>query len=383
MEQRFLPLDGLRGLAAIGVLSFHVVVSATSDFPQLDSLYLLVDFFFVLSGFVLWPSMPSKAAGLVRSSGIFVVKRVFRFWPLVIVSLLLATFLLQLESDALMLRDQWDPPFGYVTGVSTAEKVGIFASAYLLLQILVPPAMFMNVPLWSLSAEWFANLIYAPLAWLKYSLGLIALVLVGYGMLAWGLTHDQEWIDGIGPIRGWEALGRAMIGFGIGLLLRKHLHQLERFRRWWMLVIALALVASFPFIEKATHFDSYRYAITLYAAPVFALLILQVSKFKANPKGRWGKFLAFLGTYSFGIYVFHQPLMQAWNVIMGTPDGGVWDENWKWFFLFEATGLTFVCILITFLARRFVETPLQKLGKKLVARMGAEQRLAAHKVVEN
>ena len=371
MEKRFLPLDGLRGLAAIGVLSFHVVVSATNEFPQLDSLYLLVDFFFVLSGFVLWPSMPSREAGLGRSTGAFVVKRVFRFWPLVIVSLLLATFLLQLESDAQMLRDNWDPPFGYVTGVPTIEKVGIFASAYLLLQIWVPPALFMNVPLWSLSAEWFANLIYAPLAWIKHSLGIIALIVLGYGLLTFGLLTDQDWIDGIGPIRGWEALGRAMIGFGLGLLVRKNLDLLSRFRNWWMLVIALALVAMFPFIEKETHFDSYRYAITLYAAPIFALLILQVSKFNANPAGRWGKFLAFLGTYSFGIYVFHQPLMQAWNTIMGVPSGGRYNDEWIWFFLLEASGLTFVCILITFLARRFVEAPLQKLGKKLIARVSA------------
>jgi peptidoglycan/LPS O-acetylase OafA/YrhL len=380
VENRFLPLDGLRGLAAIGVLSFHVVVSATSDFPQLDSLYLLVDFFFVLSGFVLWPSMPTRKAGLGRSTGIFLVKRVFRFWPLVIVALLLATFLLQLENDVRMLQDNWDPPFGYVTGVSGLDKFGIFASAYLLLQIWVPPALYMNVPLWSLSAEWFANLIYAPLAWLKYSLGIIILIVVGYALLIMGLLHDQDWIGGIGPIRGSEALGRALLGFGLGLLLRKHLHQLERLRRWWLLAVALVLIAALPFIEKETHFDSNRYAITLYAAPIFALLILQVSKFTANPAGRWGKFLAFLGTYSFGIYVFHQPLMQAWNGIMGTPSGGRYNEDWIWFFLLEASALTFVCILITFLARRFVEAPLQKLGKKIVARMAARSKPVA---VEN
>lgn len=375
MGNRYLPLDGLRGLAAIGVLSFHVVVSPTSDFPQLDSLYLLVDFFFVLSGFVLWPSMPSRQQGLARSTGAFVVKRVFRFWPLVIVSLLVAMFVLQLESDVLVSRDVWDPPFGYVTGVSPVEKFGIFASAFLLLQILVPPAMFMNVPLWSLSAEWFANLLYAPLAWLKYSIGIVALIVAGYTMLSWGLIFDQDWIGGIGPIRGWEALGRALIGFGLGLLLRKHLDALSRFRNWWLLAFSLVLVASFPLIEAETHFDSYRYAITLYAAPVFALLILQVSRFNANPAGRWGRFLEFLGAYSFGIYVFHQPLMQAWNTIMGTPVGGRYNEEWMWFFLAEASGLTFVCILLTFFARRFVEAPLQKLGKRLVARISSGKNL--------
>ena len=378
MEKRFLPLDGLRGLAAIGVLSFHVVVWPTSDFPQLDSLYLLVDFFFVLSGFVLWPSIPHERRQLGRNYSAFVVKRVFRFWPLVIVSLILATFLLQLQMDVFSMRDQWDPPFGYVTGMSEIHKVGIFAAAYLLLQIFVGPAMAMNVPLWSLSAEWFANLVYGPLTWIKYSIGIIALIVVGYAMLSWGLSTDQDYIDGSGPIRGLEALGRAFLGFGLGLLIRKHLDVLARFRTWWMLLISLALVALLPFIEKDTHYDSYRYAITLYAAPIFALLILQVSKFNANPNGRWGKFLAFLGAYSFGIYVFHQPLLQAWNNIMGTPTGGKYDDGWFWFFLLEASGVTFVCILITFIAHRFVEAPLQRLGKKVVARISRK-----HTAVEN
>jgi peptidoglycan/LPS O-acetylase OafA/YrhL len=368
----------LRGVAALGVLSFHVVVSATHDFPQLDSLYLLVDFFFVLSGFVLWPSIPQKASGLGRATGTFVLKRVFRFWPLVIVALLVATFVLQIERDWLMMHDNFDPPFGAVVGVSTAAKVGIYTSAYLLLQIFVPAALFINVPLWSLSAEWIANLIYAPLAWIKYSLGIVGLILVGYGMLAFGLFADQDWIigpdgfSGIGPIRGFEALGRAMIGFGLGLLLRKHLDVLARFRNWWLLALALVLIALMPVWVAETGFMSYRYSITLWAAPVFALLIWQVSKFQVRESSWWGKFLAFLGTYSFGIYVFHQPLMQAYNVIFGTPSGPFIDSWWS-FFLLEAAGLTFVCILITFIARILVERPLQRFGKKLITRVSRSE----------
>lgn len=376
--QRYLPLDGLRGVAALGVLSFHVVVSATHDFPQLDSLYLLVDFFFVLSGFVLWPSIPQKASGLGRATGVFVLKRVFRFWPLVIVALLVATFVLQIERDWLMMHDNFDPPFGAVVGVSTAAKVGIYSAAYLLLQIFVPAALFIIVPLWSLSAEWIANLIYAPLAWIKYSMGILGLILVGYAMLTFGLFTDQDWIigpdgfSGIGPIRGFEALGRAMIGFGLGLLLRKHLDVLARFRNWWLLALSLVLIALMPVWVAKTGFMSYRYSITLWAAPVFALLIWQVSKFHVRESSWWGKFLAFLGTYSFGIYVFHQPLMQAYNVIFGTPSGPFIDSWWA-FFLLEAAGLTFVCILITFIARILVERQLQRFGKKIVARVSRSQ----------
>lgn len=374
LSHRYLPLDGLRFVAAVGVLSFHVWVSATNQFPQLNSLYLLVDFFFVLSGFVLWPSMPSKRTLLRPRVGVFVVKRIFRFWPFAIVALLIATFVLQLERDWLIMHNNFDPPFGAVVGVSVSEKVGIFTSAYLLLQIFVPAAMFIDVPLWSLSAEWIANLFYAPLAWFKYSIGIVGLILVGYAMLAYGLISDQDWIigsdgfSGIGPIRGWEALGRALIGFGLGLLMRKYLDKLVRLRTWWMLLLSLALVATMPIWVAKTQFDSYRYAITLWAAPIFALLILQVSKYRVNPRSWWGKTLAFAGAYSFGIYVFHQPLMQAWNVIWGTPSSPFLDD-WLPFFLTQIVVLLLVCIVLTFVARRFVERPLARLGRWFVARI--------------
>ena len=127
-----------------------------------------------------------------------------------------------------------------------------------------------------------------------------------------------------------------------------------------------------PVWVAKTGFMSYRYSITLWAAPVFALLIWQVSKFQVRESSWWGKFLAFLGTYSFGIYVFHQPLMQAYNVIFGTPSGPFIDSWWS-FFLLEAAGLTFVCILITFIARILVERPLQRFGKKLITRVSRSE----------
>jgi len=54
-KHRFLLLDGMRGLAAIGIVIHHV---GKTSYTALDGLYLLVDFFFVLSGFVLQPSLP-------------------------------------------------------------------------------------------------------------------------------------------------------------------------------------------------------------------------------------------------------------------------------------------------------------------------------------
>ena len=374
-QHRFLLLDGMRGVAALGVLAFHVTVSATSDFQQLASFYLFVDFFFVLSGFVLWPSMPQHGKQLGRASGVFILKRVFRFWPLAITALIVALIALNSERDVLLSKDNFNPPYGSLAGLPADERVHILVIAFLLLQVLLASAIAINVPLWSLSAEWIANVVYAPLTAVKWGMGIILAIIAGYVMLWYGLTSDASFIEYSGPIRGFEAVGRAFLGFGLGLLLRKYLTQLSRFRNWWMLVISIALVVSLFFIEDAWHWDSYRYNITYFAAPIFALLILQLTKFEVTPGTRKAKVLSFMGAYSFGVYVFHQPLIQWTNVVLGTPSGAYPPGKWVYFFLVESVSITIVSILFTLVARTLIEAPLQRIGKKLIQK--ASSKLSA------
>ena len=374
-QHRFLLLDGMRGVAALGVLAFHVTVSATSDFQQLASFYLFVDFFFVLSGFVLWPSMPQRGTQLGRASGVFILKRVFRFWPLAITALIVALIALNSERDVLLSRDNFNPPYGSLAGLPADERVHILVIAFLLLQVLLASAIAINVPLWSLSAEWIANVIYAPLTAVKWGMGIILAIIAGYVMLWYGLTSDASFIEYSGPIRGFEAVGRAFLGFGLGLLLRKYLTQLSRFRNWWMLVISVGLVVSLFFIEDAWHWDSYRYNITYFAAPIFALLILQLTKFDVTPGTRKAKVLSFMGAYSFGVYVFHQPLIQWTNIVLGTPSGAYPPGKWVYFFLVESVSITIVSILFTLIARTLVEAPLQRIGKRLIQK--ASSKLSA------
>jgi peptidoglycan/LPS O-acetylase OafA/YrhL len=371
-QHRFLLLDGMRGVAALGVLAFHVTVSASQDFQQLASFYLFVDFFFVLSGFVLWPSMPRTGKQLGRASGVFILKRVFRFWPLAITALITALIALNWERDVLVSRDQFNPPYGSLVGLPADERAHILIIAFVLLQVFLASAIAINVPLWSLSAEWIANVFYAPLTAIKWGLGIFAAIAVGYFMLWYGLTSDAAFIEYSGPIRGFEAVGRAFLGFGMGLLLRKFLPQLARFRNGWMLAFSIALVVSLFFIEDAWHWDSYRYAMTYFAAPIFALLILQLTKFEVTPGTRRAKVLSFMGVYSFGVYVFHQPLIQWTNVVLGTPNGPLPASKWVVFFLTESVAITIVSILFTLIARTLVEAPLQRIGKRLTQKAASK-----------
>ena len=91
-KPRFEILDGLRGVAAVIVVAFHLF-ETYSEGPCAQILnhgYLAVDFFFILSGFVIgyayddrWPRM---------SQWNFYLRRLIRLQPMVILGTLIGAF---------------------------------------------------------------------------------------------------------------------------------------------------------------------------------------------------------------------------------------------------------------------------------------------------
>ena len=84
-KPRYEILDGLRGVAAVMVVAFHILEThATSHLDQIiNHGYLAVDFFFVLSGFVIGYAYDDRwAKGM--SFGTFFKRRLIRLQPMVI-----------------------------------------------------------------------------------------------------------------------------------------------------------------------------------------------------------------------------------------------------------------------------------------------------------
>lgn len=77
---RFQHLDGLRGLFAVSVALSHIIgaIEGWSDSRPLVGAYLAVDYFFILSGFVLAHLLHTKKSNYIE----FFKKRLFRLWPL-------------------------------------------------------------------------------------------------------------------------------------------------------------------------------------------------------------------------------------------------------------------------------------------------------------
>lgn len=344
-KNRFLWLDFLRGAAAIGVLSFHVVVNHK---PQLDGLYVLVDFFFVLSGYVLWPSMPQGRSGGLRKSLRFLAARLLRLWPMLIAVLLVSNLGL-LISHFVTHDPHWD----------SHRNWNFIVAALLFLQTIVSTSMFMVVPLWSLSAEFITNLLYIPITLAKSNKAIVYAIFGGYLSLNIGLTMDRGWIDFIGPIRAYEAIGRAIIGFGIGLLLRKNIEQLSKFRH--PILLAVAAYASWWSLFSNQGFG---YNNTYFVGLIYAFLILQLSPYELNAESRIGKFAAFLGKYSYGIYAYHQVMIDFTKNVVKEP--GYWKIGsvWTYYFIEKCSLVCFLAILATYLTNKLFEGPIQRWGAK-------------------
>jgi peptidoglycan/LPS O-acetylase OafA/YrhL len=283
-QKRYILLDGFRGLAALYVVLSHV---GGESFHGLQWGNLRVDFFFVLSGFVLQPRVPQTGETAWSQARKFIRGRIFRLWPM-LVTILVARLLIW---GIWILRNPNQP----VSDFGIVDFPTSFVAALLLLQVLVPTAMEWGDPLWSLSAEWLTNI--------GVALGGIALgkfvwpftFVSGYVCLFMGSLSDT-------PVNlGFGAMGRALVGFSLGAIVRQINDRHVR-KFWWpRFLLALALTVGIFGVQIAFH----RSALPI-AALVLAFFVAEVVTInQANVPISVLRVASYLGTVSFGVYAWH------------------------------------------------------------------------------
>lgn len=151
-------LDGLRGVAALTVVCFHLFEAyATSHLDQkINHGYLAVDFFFILSGFVVGYAYDDRWKTM-RIAG-FLKRRFIRLHPMVIIGALIGAVMFYFQGCSV-----WD--------VSQVPVVALIIAT--LMNVLLIPAtpgmeirgvgeMYpLNGPSWSLFFEYIGNILYA------------------------------------------------------------------------------------------------------------------------------------------------------------------------------------------------------------------------------
>jgi peptidoglycan/LPS O-acetylase OafA/YrhL len=216
-------LTGLRGVAAMWVLAFHLRHVSVSLFSGRDGFatrladagLLGVDLFFVLSGFVLgWTWLERFRSPTFATFGRFVALRLARLWPVHLALLaVLATVVV----------------FGARVGVRVrppeAFRAGDLVQQLLLVHAFGASRPAWNVVSWSISAEWAAYLAFPAIAALvvrlrtpRAALGTAALaLLVGELGRAWlhrgaiDLAYHGALLRVGGPVVAGVALARVRV----------------------------------------------------------------------------------------------------------------------------------------------------------------------------
>jgi peptidoglycan/LPS O-acetylase OafA/YrhL len=292
---RYVVLDGMRGLAALAVIADHVDAGWLTD--ALPGRYLAVDFFFVLSGFVLSHVYGARlAAGM--SVWQFMRIRLIRLYPLYLVGLLAGATL------ALVL---------WTRGSATAPPQEHLLAFGLNLFMLPAPSSLVypfDGPAWSLFFELVVNFAFA-LLFLRLSKWVFAAILV---LSAAGLLISAWWFGqldgGFAPSNFVAGFPRVFFGFFFGVIVhRASLRwRLPALPSWLAYLLLLALLA-LPAIGPNRAWTDL--IVILAACPV----LVAVSA-GANGDGWLERRLAWLGAMSYGIYILHAPILEWINGLL-------------------------------------------------------------------
>jgi peptidoglycan/LPS O-acetylase OafA/YrhL len=298
-KMHFRVLDSWRGVAAVLVAIFHLnVLSAIYSLDFIRNAYLFVDFFFVLSGFVITHGYGGRVR-TPKDLGSFALRRLGRLWPLH-ATVLLALVIVESARAFSAARGAsfYNPPFTGTTSLhSILTHIG-FAQSFG-----IEGQLTWNPPSWSISAEFWTYLIFGSVlllgtTWLRHirfaTEILIAAFLIGSVSIL--VLFARQGIDATYDL----GLVRCVYGFVVGHLTYRLWQATShaRFGTKRLEVGSLILVAGY--ISCAGHT-----AISFCAPLVFALVVF-VFAFESGPISNLmlNKGNAWLGRISYSIYMW-------------------------------------------------------------------------------
>ena len=366
VKPRYELLDGLRGVAAVLVIWYHFFEGfATSPTDQmLNHGYLAVDFFFVLSGFVIGYAYDDRWRGGL-TAGRFMLRRVIRLHPMVVLAIVLGTVAYIIQGSV-----KWD---------GTTVPLSMLLLSVLLGLLLIPVLpgagadvrgngeMFpLNGPGWSLFFEYIGSILYAIILHRLSTRWLAAVVVasgVGLAACAFGDMSGAYHL-GVGwSMADWGWMGgflRLSFSFSAGLLISRTFRPRRVRGAFWICALLIASLMACPYVggsEPSVLNALYDSVCTLVVFPLIVYLGAC-----GNTTDRFSTGLCdFLGRLSYPVYIIHYPVMYmfyAW----------VWAHGYSFTQVWPVCAALFVgIILMAWLAMRYYDTPVRRyLSRKLL-----------------
>ena len=317
-------LDGLRGVAALMVIWYHVFEGyAFAGGTTIDTFnhgYLAVDFFFILSGFVIGYAYDDRW-GKNFTMKDFIKRRLIRLHPMVIMGAVVGAITFYIQGSV-----QWDGTHIGISMVMLSLLCTIFfipAMPGVGYEVRGNGEMFpLNGPCWSLFFEYIGNILYALfIRRLSNKALTIVVVLLGVALASFAIFN----VSGYGNIGvGWTLDGVNFIGgllrmlfpFSMGLLLSRNFKPMKLRGAFWICTLVMIALFAVPYLEGTESICTngiYEAFCIIIAFPI--LLWIGASGTTTDKKST--QICKFLGDISYPIYVIHYPFMYlfyAWLI---------------------------------------------------------------------
>lgn len=381
-KPRYAILDGLRGVAALVVILFHGFETYIPFFgtQHINHGYLAVDFFFVLSGFVIGYAYDDRWDRM--STWSFFKRRLIRLHPMVVAGTLFGACLFFFgESD-------------YFSLIGGTEPWKFFLC--IVLGLLMIPAgtgldirgwgetNSLNGPNWSLTFEYIGNILYAFVL-RRLPTVVLGMLCVASAFLTMNLAlgwdvfgfFAQPKFDVIGgwsitPDQMYVGFSRLLYPFLCGLLISRLLPKFItkenpsgsplgiRGGFWWASLLLVVLFAVPQIGGKSCVADGLYQVFAIVV--MFPVIVLIGAGSKTTDK-RSAKWCETLGNISYPLYITHFPLMymqMAW--VSSHKDSPVWHH------VVLNLGILLVAIGIAWAFLKLYDEPVRAwLKKKLYA----------------
>lgn len=371
-KHHYIILDGLRGVAAIMVVIFHIFETFTGgDHTKqiVNHGYLAVDFFFLLSGFVIGYAYDDRWGKMKLSD--FFKRRLIRLHPMIIIGMLVG---------ALTFYFQDTISFPAIAGTPLWKCLWVMLIGFTLLP--VGPSLDirgwtemnpLNGPAWSLFFEYIGNLLYALLI-RKFSNTLLSILVFMAGIASIHLAVSSPNGDLIGgwsldPVQFRIGLTRLLYPFLAGLLLSRIVKpgQIKGAFLWSSLLLILLL--AFPRI--GSHEQGWMNGLYDSLSVVLLFPVIVFIGASGTVRGRISSRLCqFLADISFPLYMIHYPfiyLFVAWvekhqRFINESPQGMLTTIGIGCALLVGTVSLAYCCF-------KFYDQPIRKyLSRKFISK---------------
>lgn len=364
-------LDGLRGVAALLVVWYHVfegyAFAGGGTIESINHGYLAVDFFFILSGFVIGYAYDDRWSKSLTMKDFF-KRRLIRLHPMVVMGVVLGVITFCIQGSV-----QWDGTHVATSMIMLSVLCSLFfipalpGAGY---EVRGNGEMFpLNGPSWSLFFEYIGNILYALFIRRLSTRALgVLVVLLGAGLTAFA-AFDVSGYGNIGV--GWTLDGvnflggslRMLFPFTMGLFLSRIFKPMKVRGAFWICSAVLLALFSVPYLEGMEPVSMNGLYEMFCVIVVFPILIWLGASGSTTDKNST-RICKFLGDISFPLYIIHYPFMYLFYAWLIEKQLFTLGETWQ-----VVLCVYIGSVVVAYLCLKLYDEPVRRwLSKKFLAK---------------